>query len=76
MMRMKTFQSEIAQKVRDHGCDEIGAMLCVNIAIKSEASVADIVSQVLNLNAEGSNDKEDNECEVETHENLQTFSRL
>ncbi|GBM46246.1 hypothetical protein AVEN_224812-1 [Araneus ventricosus] len=75
--------TELAEKVRNRGYaisdENLYANIDEDLATNSEASIQDIVSNVLNLNAEGSYDKEDSECEkksVSTSDALKAIDDL
>lgn len=59
--------TELAEKLRNRGCaipdENLYVKFDEDLATNSEASIQDIVSNVLNLNAEGSDDEDDSECE-------------
>ncbi|GBM46191.1 hypothetical protein AVEN_270205-1 [Araneus ventricosus] len=59
--------TELAEKLRNRGCafpdENLYAKITEDLATNSEASIQDIVSNVLNLNAEGNDDEDDSECE-------------
>lgn len=61
--------AELAQRLRNHGCAVPGIMeyatIDNDVATSAEASTANIVSEVINSNAAGSNDEEsDDELEI------------
>ncbi|GBN05316.1 hypothetical protein AVEN_138259-1 [Araneus ventricosus] len=58
--------TELAEKLRNRGYaipdENLHAKIDEDLATNSEASIQDIVSNVLNLNTEGSDDEDDSEC--------------
>ncbi|GBM58360.1 hypothetical protein AVEN_67358-1 [Araneus ventricosus] len=64
--------TELAEKLRNGGYaipdENLYAKIDEDLATNSEASIQDIVSNVLNLNAEGSDDEDDSECEKYQHQ--------
>ncbi|GBM86219.1 hypothetical protein AVEN_255359-1 [Araneus ventricosus] len=59
--------TELAEKLRNRGYaipdENLYANIDEDLATNSEASIQDIVSNVLNFNAKGSDDEDDSECE-------------
>ncbi|GBN35523.1 Alpha-L-iduronidase [Araneus ventricosus] len=75
--------TELAEKLRNHGYaipdENLYTKIDEDLATKSEASIQDIVSNVLNSNAEGSDDEDDSECEkksVSTSDALKAIDDL
>ncbi|GBM17265.1 Tigger transposable element-derived protein 4 [Araneus ventricosus] len=75
--------TELAEKLRNRGYaipdENLYTKIDEDLATNSEASIQDIVSNVLNSNAEGSDDEDDSECEkksVSTSDALKAIDDL
>ncbi|GBL81919.1 Tigger transposable element-derived protein 4 [Araneus ventricosus] len=75
--------TELAEKLRNRGYaipdENLYTKIDEDLATNSEASIQDIVSNVINSNAEGSDDEDDSECEkksVSTSDALKAIDDL